>query len=153
MSPAMNGSRFWGVPAGSSPLVPLTLRGLEGSWERGGLWGSGCCSAHRNLWPSFLGAGPARGFLRWVCPRFRLWVEGSQRRAASSRCSRPPEPRGRAASLNSKGRGVPPGPTVPGPGQQRPRRGARGLQQLRRVLGGMDRVPSACTFVTVNTHS
>ena len=92
MSPAMNGSRFWGVPAGSSPLVPLTLRGLEGSWERGGLWGSGCCSAHRNLWPSFLGAGPARGFLRWVCPRFRLWVDPQWGPCAPTARPKMPEP-------------------------------------------------------------
>lgn len=74
----------------------MTLGGLDGTQEPGpqpqkeaggGSGGSWLLQRVRqNLWPSFLGAGPAPGFLRWVCPRFRPpWAEGSWGQAASSR--------------------------------------------------------------------
>lgn len=62
----------------------------------GALWGSGRCSTHRNLWPGFLGAGPARGFLRWVCPRFPAAVGGGIPEAGGQFPPLPPAPASRA---------------------------------------------------------
>ena len=101
--------------------------GLEGNWERGHSGGL-AAAAHTGTSGPVSWALALPGDSCGGCARaFRLpWVEGSQRRAASSRRSCPPQPPGRAASLNSKGRGVLPGPAMLGPGQQCPRRGGSG---------------------------
>ena len=61
MSPAVNGSRFWG----GSPLVPVTLWGLEGSWEWGDSGGPAAagpsCACAQEPLAQFAGRWPCLG--------------------------------------------------------------------------------------------
>lgn len=87
---------------GAAPEAWAALDG-GGRWSRGlrprecGVrkGGGGVQPGLRNLWPSFLGAGPRPGIPAVGVPDFRpVWVRGCGRRAQSSRPSRPPGPPG-----------------------------------------------------------
>ena len=130
MSPAIDGSRFGGPGKRVLPRVPVTLGGLDGRQkpdpqpQKGAGVAPGVLAAAacvREPLAQFPGRRPCPGIPAVGVPALPAAVGGGILGAGGQfPPSRPPEPPSCAASFNSMGRGVPPEPAAPGPGQRPP---------------------------------
>lgn len=152
------------LQAGCGPGPPSSQSpGRDQRWWGGcleGSWAAVVCGG--NLWPDFLGAQPASGFLEWVCPRFRpsggwrhFGIPPSHPARASWLCGFPPLSGLRgppwAWCLRSSAR-LPPDPREAMRVTSRwpPFQVCRGRTG---GLSGVETVPSAPAFVLVDTET